>query len=140
MAEIGLVRLQGEGEREGQIQHPHVGADALGMIDEAEIRHLLLQQFAVGLLVTVKVGRLMGRIGVTVEHEAGAADGQQDAPVAGKRGEGARRLDGGGAETVIEVELVQSRPLGGDEDLGRGALLVLPGHLQLVRLFNQGDH
>ncbi|MNC83146.1 hypothetical protein D3C75_1369560 [compost metagenome] len=56
------------------------------MIDEAEIRHLLLQQFAVGLLVTVKVGRLMGRIGVTVEHEAGAADGQQDAPVAGKRG------------------------------------------------------
>ncbi|MNV36030.1 hypothetical protein D3C71_1274930 [compost metagenome] len=140
MAEVGLVRLQGEGQGEGHIEHSHVGAEAFRVVDEPQIRHLLFQQLAVGLIIPAEMGRLEGGIGVAVEHETGAADGQQDALIAGKLGEGACRLDGGRAQPVVKIELVQARARGGDKDLGRGALLVFPGHLQLVRLFNQGDH
>ncbi len=140
VAEVGLVRLQGEAQGEGQGEHPHIGAEAIRVVDKPEIRHLFFEQLAVGLVVPAEVGRLEGGIGVAVEHEAGTADGQQDALVAGEAGEGPRPLDGGRAQAVVKVEPVEAGPGRGDEDLGRGALLVFPGHLQLVGLFNQGDH
>ncbi len=84
VAEVALVRLQGEAEGEGQVQHPYVGADARRVVDEPEIRHLFFQQLAAGLVIPAEVGRLEGGVGVAVEHETGTADGQQDALVAGK--------------------------------------------------------
>lgn len=140
VTEIGLVRFQGEGEREGQVEHPHVGAEAGRIIDEPQIRHLFFQQFAVGIVIPAEVGRLEGGVGVAVEHEAGPADGQQDALIAGKFREGASPLDGRRAQPVGKIEPVEAGAGRGDEDLGCGALLVLPGHLQLVGLFYQGDH
>ena len=41
-----------------------------------------------GVVIPAEVGRLEGGVGVAVEHEAGPADGQQDALIAGEFREG----------------------------------------------------
>ena len=65
-----------------------------------------------GLVIPAEVGRLEGGVGVAVEHETGTADGQQDALVAGKAGETPCFLDGGRAQPIVKVELVQGRTRG----------------------------
>lgn len=92
-----------------------------------------------GLVIPAEMGRLEGGIGVAIEHETGAADGQQDALITGKFGEGARRLDGGRAKPVVKVELLQARARG-EIRIWAVVPCLFSGHLQLVRLFNQGDH
>ena len=47
-----------------------------------------------GVVIPAEVGRLEGGVGVAVEHEAGPADGQQDALIAGEFREGAGPLMG----------------------------------------------
>ncbi|VXA85330.1 hypothetical protein AERO8C_20432 [Aeromonas veronii] len=140
VTEVGLLWLEGKGQREGEVQYPHVGADAIRIVDKPQIGHLFFQQLAVGFLIAAKVRRLEGGVGVTIEHKASPAHRQQNALIARKGGEGARALDGGRAQSIVKVEFGKAAPLGGDEDLAGSALLVFPGHLLVVRLFNQGDH
>lgn len=70
VTEVGLLWLEGKGQREGEVQDPHVGADAIRMVDKPQIGHLFFQQLAVGLLIAAKVRRLEGGVGVAVEHKA----------------------------------------------------------------------